>query len=178
MPDKNTRTALNLLMVIVGMIMLTYSMPKLYRIFCESTGFGGTPKIAKTLPVHNQQLSRMVNIQFDTNIDAELSWQFAAQQNSVIAKVGENTLAAFSARNPNSSPQYGMASYNVTPEKAGKYFNKVTCFCFEKQLIKPGQEIIFPISFFIDPEFASDPFMDDVDTITLSYTFYEFKDKK
>lgn len=174
---KNRRFALNLIMVIAGMLMLTYSMPTLYRIFCETTGFGGTPKIAKTLPAHNQQLSRAVNIKFDTNIDSALGWQFAAEEKMVISHIGENTLATFSAYNPNSVPQYGMASYNITPEKAAKYFNKVMCFCFSKQLIKPKQKIVFPVSFFIDPEFANDPFMSDVDTITLSYTFYQYNDK-
>jgi cytochrome c oxidase assembly protein subunit 11 len=173
---KNQRTALNLIMIVLGMIMLTYSTPKLYKIFCAVTGFGGTPMVAKELPT--QIIDRNVNIRFDTNIDHNLGWEFKSAKTATKIKVGENGFGHFTATNTTNADEYGIAAYNVTPNKAAKYFNKVQCFCFEKQLIKASQSMQFPVSFFIDPEFASDPYMDDVDTITLSYTFYKYQDKK
>jgi cytochrome c oxidase assembly protein subunit 11 len=173
---KNLRLALNLLMLVAGMAMLAYASVPLYRLFCQQTGFGGTPMIATSFPTEVKD--KTLNIRFDTNIDRNLGWEFSTQQRQLTIKVGENGLAFFKAKNPTDKPEYGMAMYNVVPEKAAKYFNKVQCFCFEKQLIKPGEEVQYPVSFFIDPEFVNDPFMDDVDTITLSYTFYEYKDKK
>ena len=173
---NNLRLAFNLLMLVAGMVMMAYASVPLYKLFCQRTGYDGTPKIAKAFPTEIKD--RKVNIRFDTNIDHNLGWEFTTEQRVITVKVGENGLAFFRAKNPTSSPEYGMAMYNVVPEKAAKYFNKVQCFCFEKQLIKPGQEVQFPVSFFIDPEFVNDPFMDDVDTITLSYTFYRYTDKK
>lgn len=175
---KNITLAINLLMLVAGMVMLAYASVPLYKLFCQQTGFGGTPMIAKQFPSENEVRDRIVHVRFDTNIDSSLGWEFKSGQKQVTVKAGENGLAYFTATNTSDKPEYGMATYNVTPEKAAPYFNKVQCFCFEKQLIKPGQAVQFPVSFFIDPAFADDKFMDDVDTITLSYTFYKFKEKK
>ena len=173
---KNTRLAINLLMIVVGMVMMAYASVPLYKLFCQKTGFGGTPMVAKQLP--STTINRVVNIRFDTNVDSTLGWEFKADQGSTSVKVGENGIGLFSVQNKSGKDKYGMAAYNVTPEKAAKYFNKVVCFCFEKQLVKAGQEVQFPVSYFVDPEFAGDPYMDDVDTITLSYTFYRYKAAK
>ena len=170
---KNGLLFLNILMLSAGMLMLTYASVPLYRLFCQRTGFGGTPQISKAYPT--EVTNRIVHIRFDTNVDPTLGWEFQPDQKEVTFKVGENALAFFRAKNISDKPEWGMATYNVSPEKAAQYFNKVQCFCFNKQLIKPGQEVQFPVSFFVDPEFVRNKFMDDVDTITLSYTFYKYE---
>lgn len=117
-------------------------------------------------------LDREVNIQFDTNLDPRLDFEFDAAQLKQTVKVGENGLVFFRVKN-NGPDVMAIASYNVTPLKTGKYYNKIQCFCFEEQLIKAGQEIEYPVSYFVDPRFDEDEYMDDVKTITLSYTFYQ-----
>lgn len=173
---KNIILGINIAMVVAGMLMMAYASVPLYRLFCQKTGFDGTPKIAKSFPT--QIVNRTVHIQFDTNMDPNLGWDFKSEQKQVDVKIGQNGLAFFHATNNGTEASLGMATYNVMPDKAAQYFNKVQCFCFNKQLIKPGQTVQFPVSFFVDPEFASDKFMDDVDTITLSYTFYKYTGKK
>lgn len=158
------------------MAMLAYASVPLYRLFCATTGFGGTPQIAKELP--SKILNREVIVRFNTDVDPRLGWEFSSEQKQVKVKIGENGLAFFKAINKSSEATTGMAMYNVTPEKTGGYFNKIKCFCFEKQKLKAGQEINFPVSFFIDPEMVKDKQMDDVDTITLSYTFYLYEEGK
>lgn len=171
MKDKNKALALNLAMVATGMLMLAFASVPLYDLFCRVTGFGGTTQVAAILPTDIRE--RELTIQFDSNVDSKLGWYFEPDQRSVNVKVGENGLASYTVRNETDVPMVGIASYNVTPLKTGKYFNKVYCFCFEEQTIQPGQEVVFPVSFFVEPLFDDDEYMDDVDTITLSYTFYE-----
>lgn len=168
--NKNTRLALNLVMVVAGMAMMAYAAVPLYRLFCQKTGFDGTPLIAKVFPEKIED--REITVRFNTDIDPRLGWEFKSEQKEVKVRIGENGLAFFKAVNISSEKTSGTAMYNVTPEKTGGYFNKVKCFCFERQTLKPGEEMNFPVSFFIDPEFVKDKQMDDIDTITLSYTFY------
>lgn len=169
MMNKNTRLALNLGMIAVGMVCMAFAAVPLYNIFCKVTGFGGTPMIAKELPTKVED--RIMNIRFNADVDPRLGWNFKPEQNSVKVRVGESSLAFYKATN-GSETDTGTAVYNVTPEKAAKYFNKVECFCFTRQTIPQGGEAHFPVSFFVDPEIMNDPYLDDVDTITLSYTFY------
>lgn len=161
-------------MLAAGMLMLAYASVPLYNIFCRTTGYGGTTQTAEVLPTDIR--TRVVTVNFDTNVDANLNWEFKADQKSMKVKVGENGIATFTVRNNSNVDVVGMANYNVTPLKTGGYFNKIYCFCFDKQTIKAGQEVHFPVSFFIEPKFDDDKYMDDVDTITLSYTFYEAAD--
>lgn len=174
MRDKNKAMAINLSMVALGMLMLAYASVPLYDLFCRVTGFGGTTQVAAVLPTDIRE--RIIKVEFDSNADSKLGWYFEPDQRSVDVKVGENGLASFTVRNEQDFDVKGVASFNVTPLKTGKYFNKVYCFCFEEQTIKAGQEMVFPVSFFIEPTFDDDVYMDDVDTITLSYTFYEVEE--
>tara|TARA_A100001015_G_scaffold307794_1_gene404280 strand:- start:501 stop:995 length:495 start_codon:yes stop_codon:yes gene_type:complete len=116
--------------------------------------------------------SKELLVRFDANIDKDLPWKFTPKQKNISVKSGENTLVFYYAENISDSDIIGTAIYNVTPYKAGKYFNKIHCFCFEEQLIKAGEKILMPVSFFIDPAIDDDPYLKDVDTITLSYSFY------
>lgn len=171
--NKNLTLAINLGMVAAGMLMLAYASVPLYNMFCRVTGFGGTTQVNAAIP--NKVLERMVTVRFDSNSDANLNWDFKPDQLSMKVNVGANGLASYTVKNNSDVAVKGMASYNVTPLKVGKYFNKVYCFCFEEQTVQAGKEVHFPVSFFVDPAFDDDPYMDDVDTITLSYTFYEVK---
>lgn len=171
MKNKNNRLGLNLLMIVVGMACLAYASVPLYRLFCQTTGFGGTTLVAKQ--PSNQISERMITIRFNADVDPRLGWEFKPEQKEIKLHVGENGLAFFSAVNNSGETNTGTAIYNVTPEKTGQYFNKVQCFCFTRQTIQNGKVAHFPVSFFVDPAFTKDAFMDDVDTITLSYTFYE-----
>lgn len=168
---KNKVFAINLLMVSVGMLMLAYASVPLYRIFCQVTGFGGTTQVAEVLPTDIRE--RLIKVEFDANVDSKLNWYFEPDQHSMQVKVGGNGLATYTVKNLSDKPMVGVASYNVTPLKAGQYFNKVYCFCFEEQTIPANTEVHFPVSFFVEPAFDDDEYMDDVDTITLSYTFYQ-----
>lgn len=173
--DKNKVTAINLLMIVTGMGMLAYASPTIYKTFCAVTGFGGTTQVAQELPTDIRD--RTVKIRFNSDIDPTLGWDFEADQLETSVHIGENGLAFFTVKSEADEAVKGMATYNVTPLKAGKYFNKVYCFCFDEQEIKAGETIQYPVSFFIDPRFDDDSYMDDVDTITLSYTFYRLKEE-
>ncbi len=172
--DKNKTLALNLSMVAVGMLLLAYASVPLYDLFCRVTGFGGTTQVAAILPTDIRE--REVEVQFDSNMDSKLGWYFEPDQQSLKVKVGENGLASYTVRNESDVDMKGVATFNVSPLKTGKYFNKVYCFCFDEQVIKAGQEVQFPVSFFIEPMFDDDAYMDDVSNITLSYTFYEVEE--
>lgn len=164
------KIALSILLLIAGMIMLTIASVPIYNLFCKVTGYGGTVKTA--LHKSAKVGTKMLKIRFDANVDAKLPWNFKSEQNEVIIRVGENNLVFYSAENKSDKPIIGTAVYNVTPHKAAKYFNKIQCFCFQEQLLKPKQKLLMPVSFFIDEAIEQDPNLQDVSTITLSYTFY------
>jgi cytochrome c oxidase assembly protein subunit 11 len=147
----------------------TYSVT-LYRLFCQATGYGGTTGIA-TGP-SGQVLDRFITIRFNADIDPRLPWRFEPAQDSMKVRVGEPALAFFRAASTASAPVTGQAVFNVTPDKAGLYFDKIDCFCFTRQTLQPGQQVDMPVRFFIDPAIAKDRKLDDVTTITLSYTFF------
>ncbi len=173
--NKNRNFAISLAMLVCGMIMLAYASVPLYDLFCRVTGFNGTTMRAESSP--NQVFDREIIVRLNTETDKNLAWDFKPEQNEVRLKVGENKLAFFSAQNISDANLTGTAVYNVTPEKAGKYFNKIQCFCFENQLLKAGEKMEFPVSFFIDPEILNDRNLDDVKTITLSYTFFKVQNQ-
>ncbi|ORX89799.1 hypothetical protein K493DRAFT_288841 [Basidiobolus meristosporus CBS 931.73] len=162
----------SVLIVVLG---LSYAAVPLYRMFCAATGYGGTPNTNHTfdaenlVPVTN---SRRLKITFSSNVSDMLEWTFKPQQREVNVLPGETALAFYTAKNKADRDIIGISTYNVTPMKAGQYFNKIQCFCFEEQKLAAGEEVDMPVFFFIDPEFAEDPWMEDVDTITLSYTFF------
>ena len=167
---KNIRTGLTVLGVVVFMVALSFASVPLYRLFCQVTGFGGTTQKSAALP--QTVLDRRITIHFNADVGRDMPWDFKPEQRSITVRLGERGLAAYHARNRLKTPVTGMAMYNVTPDKAGKYFNKVQCFCFDEQTLAPGQDISMPVMFYVDPALDADPNMRDVQTITLSYTFY------
>ena len=150
---------------------LAYASVPLYRIFCQVTGFGGTPNIFVE-PSEYEVGDRVVKVQFDAKVNRDMPWDFEAVQREVSVRTGENKLIFYHAKNTTNDPIKGVATFNVTPDKAATYFSKVSCFCFEEQTLEASQEVEMPVSFFIDPEFENDSEMDDVKVITLSYTFF------
>lgn len=170
---KNRNLGLSLLAIVLGMVCLAYASVPLYDLFCRVTGTGGTTQEAIRFPTSIS--GRTITVRFNADVSPELPWHFAPQQIAMDVKIGENGLAFYTAKNLSNTMTYGTATYNVTPHKAGIYFNKVKCFCFERQPLQAGQETDMPVSFFIDPEFLNDPAMADVDTVTLSYTFFPAK---
>ncbi len=171
-----------MLAVAVGVVGLSYASVPLYRVFCQATGFGGTVRdggddafvtpLAATAPV----AGRPLRVRFNADVSATVPWRFVPTQSEVTVLPGETALAFYSAENRGDSDVTGIATYNVTPAKAGVYFNKVQCFCFDEQRLKKGEKLDMPVFFFIDPEFAADENMADVTDITLSYTFFRAQD--
>ena len=168
---RNARTAMVLSAVVVGMIGLSFASVPLYRIFCQVTGFGGTTQVAEALP-DAPASSRVIEVRFNADVDPGLPWSFQPVQRAVSVRVGEPGLAYFRARNLGDRAIVGSATFNVTPLKTGEYFTKVQCFCFEEQRLAPGEDVEMPVSFYIDPEILEDRNVDEVKTITLSYTFF------
>jgi len=159
----------------LGMLMLAYASPPLYRIFCAATGFGGTTRRAEVGGPTPKVQDRVITVRFNGDVDAKLPWKFTPVEKSVKVRLGENRLVAFRAQNLSQQPTRGTATYNVTPFGAGKYFNKIQCFCFEEQRLAPGQSANLPVSFFIDPAILDDPLVAKVSNITLSYTFFSYE---
>ena len=156
--------------VVVGMVGLSFASVPLYRMFCAATGFGGTPKIGAA-PAPGGD-GRTIKVRFNADTNPALPWAFAPNVAEIVVPLGEDHLAAYTGRNKARTAITGVALYNVTPEKAARYFHKTACFCFDKQTLEGGQTMEFPLSFWVDPAIATDPNTDDVRTITLSYTFF------
>ena len=173
--SSNSRMAVNLAMIVAGMLMLAYASVPLYSLFCRVTGFAGTTQKAIVAPPASAILKRQMRVMFNADIDPSLAWTFKPLQNLVTVRVGEKKLVFFTAKNNSNVPLTGIATFNVTPEKAGGYFNKSACFCFTNQTLAPGQEVTMPVSFFIDPAIADDKNLDELQDITLSYTFFKAK---
>ncbi len=175
--NNNKRVALLCGSLAVGMVGMAYASVPLYRIFCQVTGFGGTTQIASG-PVSNI-INQKINVEFDANVNRDLDWKFKPVQHKITMKIGEEALIFYRAENTSKRTITGTAVFNVTPPLAGKYFNKIECFCFTEQTLKPGQSVDMPVTFFVDPEIVKDQDLKKLKTITLSYTFYEAdKDEK
>jgi cytochrome c oxidase assembly protein subunit 11 len=159
--------------LVAGMTGLSFAAVPLYDLFCRVTGFGGTTQVAAA-PA-NRVLDRRITIRFNADVNGDVPWQFRPERPAIEMKVGETALVSYSARNLSDKPVTGTAVYNVTPQKAGLYFNKIQCFCFDEQVLQAGQRVDMPVYFFVDPAIADDPNLDDVNTITLSYTFFRAK---
>ena len=168
---RKQKTLLLVMSVVFFMGALSYASVPLYKLFCQVTGYGGTTQVVEN--TSDKVLDRSIIVRFDANVNPALDWKFLPTQRSLELSLGENALAFYRAENTGSTPVVGTATFNVTPDKAGIYFNKVECFCFQEQLLEPNQIIDMPVSFFIDPDMANDPNLDGVTTITLSYTFFK-----
>ena len=171
--DRNTRILVGCLTLVATMVGLSYAAVPLYRVFCQLTGFDGTPLRADAAP--GPSTGRKVTVRFDANISQNLPWEFRPAA-AVTLETGEQGVIHYHAKNLSGAKTAGMATFNVTPEKAAPYFNKVACFCFERQELKPHEAVEMGVSFFVDPKISEDPTLNDIDTITLSYTFYVAKD--
>jgi cytochrome c oxidase assembly protein subunit 11 len=156
--------------IAIGMVGLAYASVPLYRLFCHVTGFGGTTQ--RVVAPSTQVLDRKVTVRFDANVAPALDWEFAPLVNTMELKIGENGLAFYRATNRSDKPLVGTASFNVTPEQAGAYFNKVQCFCFTEQRLEPGESMDMPVSFYVDPAMVQDNDGQYIRLITLSYTFH------
>lgn len=171
---KNRFVLVLTLCLLVTMILLAFASVPLYRIFCQKTGYGGTPQLVYE---NNTMVSdRLIKVRFNAMVQKDLPWRFKPLQKEITVYAGETGLAFYQVENTSKEPLIGIATYNVTPDKAGLYFNKVACFCFEEQTLPPGQVIDMPVQFFIDPKIDEDPNLKEVETITLSYTFFHAKD--
>ncbi len=158
----------------VGMVGLTYAAVPLYRMFCAATGYGGTPKIGPA--ASPGAVADRITVRFAAAVNPDLPWRFAPEQAHVTLPLGAEQVAFYAARNLSDTPTTGISIYNVTPDKVGKYFHKTACFCFNEQLLQAGQQMQFPVSFWVDPAIGTDPNTADVHTITLSYTFFHALD--
>jgi len=168
---RNNRTGMTMALIAAAMVGLAFASVPLYRLFCQVTGFGGTP-IRVTGDAPGAVSATAVGVRFDANISPTLPWRFGPVQELVRIEPGARTTIAYHAKNLSGRATTGQAVFNVTPEQAGKYFSKIECFCFTEQTLKAGQEVDMPVVFFVDPKLRTDPATRDIDEITLSYTFY------
>jgi len=168
--DRNVRTLAMLVGVVAFMTGLAYASVPLYRLFCQVTGYGGTPARADAAPEFVSD--RVIRVSFTADVAQGLGWRFQAEQRAVELKVGENKLAFYSAENLENVPVTGQATFNVSPDVFGPYFTKIACFCFEEQTLQPGQRVDMPVSFFIDPAILDVPELKHLNDVTLSYTFF------
>ena len=171
--NKNFALALNLTAIVAGMFLLAYASVPLYRLFCQATGYNGTTQEAKHAPGH--VIDREITIRFNADTAPGLPWQFEPGEKSIKVKVGQQSLTHYVAKNLSNQPVTGRAAYNVLPLTAGAYFVKIQCFCFTEQTLQPRAKVNMPVVFYIDPSIIHDRDMDNVKTITLSYTFFEVK---
>jgi cytochrome c oxidase assembly protein subunit 11 len=170
LPSRNGGTALALSSVILAMLGLSAASVPLYDLFCRVTGYGGTPRIATAAPGGPGAV--LVRVSFNADVDPKLAWSFHPVQREISLPPGEERLAFYEAVNRSDRPIVGRAVFNVTPDKIGSYFAKIECFCFQEQVLEPGQKVEMPVSFFVDPALLDDPSTREVRQITLSYTFY------
>ena len=174
-PIQN-RSNTNVVAMCVGMVLgmggLAYASVPLYELFCQVTGYGGTTQRAE-LSDAIDVIDRKINVRFDANTASSLDWEFAPEKREVSLNVGETMVVNYVAKNLSDEPIVGMASFNVTPQATGVFFNKVECFCFTDTYIEPGGELVMPVMFYVDPDLDKEETMKGLNTITLSYTFYE-----
>ena len=159
-----------LTLFVIFMLTMSYAAVPLYKLFCQVTGYGGTPKIVEKNSYGNS--FGIMNVRFDSSLEKNAPLYFKPSKKVIKVNIGENSLAFYKAKNKTNKEITTMSVFNVTPLQAGKYFNKIDCFCFEEQTLSPDQEVEMPVSFFIDPAIKDDKFINDLNEITLSYTMF------
>ncbi len=167
----NQKTALYAFGVVLFMGAMAWASVPLYDLFCRVTGYGGYTKVSEVQS--DFILDKSIIIRFDASLERDMPWEFRPVERQVKVKFGETALAFYEAYNPTDRPIAGSASYNVTPYDAGSFFNKIDCFCFQEQVLQPGERVQMPVTFFVDPDLVNDKDAKFAKTITLSYTFYE-----
>jgi cytochrome c oxidase assembly protein subunit 11 len=156
------------------MLGVSFAAVPLYSWFCRTTGFGGTTQVSKVAPSH--VLARTVTVRFDSNVAAGLPWMFEPERRTIDVRLGEVVTIYYKVTNESARVTVGQAGYNVSPPTAGIYFEKINCFCFTQQTMKPGEKRDMAVVFYVDPKLAKDSEQDDLNTITLSYTFYPVRE--
>jgi cytochrome c oxidase assembly protein subunit 11 len=178
---RNRHTMLMAFTAALAMLALGFAAVPLYRLFCQVTGFGGTTQVATESEADlAAQLgasggARDISIRFDANTGTDMPWAFEPVQHTDRVSIGQRDMAIYLARNNSTEEITGTATFNVEPEQAGRYFNKIQCFCFTEQTLRPGQQVRMPVIYFVDPAMLDDPDMEGVQQITLSYTFHRAK---
>jgi len=167
---RHRATAAWCAVLVVAMAGAAYAAVPLYRLFCQVTGFDGTPRIAAKAP--DTVLEKTITVRFDANVAPGLPWRFEPVETTMTVKIGENAMAFYRAVNTSDRPVTGTATYNILPEVAAAYFSKIQCFCFTEQVLEPGKTVEFPVSFFIDPLIVGDKDARRVTHVTVSYTFH------
>jgi cytochrome c oxidase assembly protein subunit 11 len=170
---SNRTVVLSCVAALLTMGAATWAAVPLYRMFCQVTGYGGTPMRADQAPTNVSD--RTIIVRFDANVVPGMPWDFQPAQRTLELKIGENALAFYKAHNTSNETVKGTASFNVSPDNAGAFFAKIECFCFTEQTLKPGESIDMPVTFFVDPDIAENGDLDTIREITLSYTFYAQK---
>ena len=174
---RNRRVGLIALAGALVMLGLGYASVPLYRLFCEATGFGGTTQRANEAQANSVAVAaKTISVRFDGNVESGMPWEFGPEQVTQTLRIGARKMAFFKAHNLSPKAVTGVASFNVTPANAGRYFNKVQCFCFNQQTLKPGQTVDMPVIYYVDPAILTDPDAKDIEQITLSYTFHQVVD--
>ncbi len=171
---KNKYSFFYLLLLALGMLVLSFASVPLYDLFCRVTGYGGTVQRASIAPGSSNNLPK-IQIRFDANISNDLEWEFVAPENKVLVEPGVQKIIYYRAKNLSDKTSIGTASFNVSPPKAGAVFMKVDCFCFERQELKPGEEMKMPVAFYIDPKIYDEKNTKNLKEIILSYTFFKVK---
>jgi cytochrome c oxidase assembly protein subunit 11 len=161
---------------VAAMVGAAYAAVPLYNMFCRATGFGGTTQVSSSAPA--QELGRELTIRFDSNVTPGLPWKFVPEQNSIRLRIGEVATVHYKVINEAARTITAQASYNVTPTTVGAYFDKINCFCFTEQTMKPGETREMTVVFYVDPKIVDDRDQDPLTTITLSYTFYRLPDSE
>jgi cytochrome c oxidase assembly protein subunit 11 len=167
--DRNVVVAVALVLVVAGMVGMSYAAVPLYRLFCEVTGYGGTTQRASAGA--DRTIDQEIVVRLDANVSG-LPWRFRPKVPQVRVRLGETALVSFVAENAGSAATAGTATFNVQPSIAGVHFNKIECFCFSEQKLQPGESVEMPVQFFVSPDFAEDSGMRAIRTLTLSYTFF------
>ena len=170
---KKKFTATSVIFIVFSMVVLSFASVPLYDLFCRTTGFGGTPSISDNVKDLELKNNIKIRVLFNADTAKGLEWKFFPLQREKITNLGESTLAFYEARNYSDRPITGFATFNVVPLKIGKYFTKVDCFCFEEQTLNAGEKIEMPVSFYIDPKILDDPNVKHLNSLVLSYTFFQ-----
>jgi cytochrome c oxidase assembly protein subunit 11 len=175
--DPKKKTAFSAFMIFAGMLALGFASPPLYRMFCEVTGLGGTTQ-KSTGENAKPLVGRQIEVRFDANRAPTLPWTFRPETTSQTVTIGERNMTFFVATNNARYPVKGTATFNVTPDRSGKYFSKIQCFCFQEQVLQPGETMRMPVIYYVDPTIVDDLDARDISAITLSYTFYPMDDPR
>jgi cytochrome c oxidase assembly protein subunit 11 len=160
-------------LTVLVMLGMSFAAVPLYRLFCATTGYAGTTQVAKEAPATRGR--RDMIVRFDSNVGPGLGWSFSPEMPQIKLRTGETATMFFKVTNLTDRETAAQAMYNVTPDVAGAYFDKISCFCFSEQKLGPHETADMPVVFFLDPKLEADATMDGIESVTLSYTFYPSK---